>query len=200
MNRLPTRIRVVLFLAFAPQLVGFSGVLAQRLELQPGDKAQVSMNDPALLPFEGSVTETWDGGFEIEVRGESRPRRVDFADVSSLQRSLRVGTQVVNGAWIGGVVGGATGFIGGYCYQLYDDGCAKNSGDGAQGALVGTVAGSLVGAGIGLMIGRYGPWEAVADVGGPGGSGALDRVSVDLLPYPDGRIGLGVTLSLGGGR
>ena len=33
-----------------------------------------------------------------------------------------------------------------------------------------------------------------------GGSGALDRVSVHLLPYPDGRIGLGVTLSLGGGR
>jgi hypothetical protein len=199
MNRFPTRIRVVLFFAFAPQLVGFSGVLAQRLELQPGDKAQVSMNDPALLPFEGSVTETWDGGFEIEVRGESRPRRVDFADVSSLQRSLRVGTQAANGAWIGGVVGGATGFIGGYCYQ-FDDGCARNSGDGAQGALVGTVAGSLVGAGIGLMIGRYGPWEAVADVRGPGGSGALDRVSVDLLPYPDGRIGLGVTLSLGGGR
>ena len=72
MNRLPTRIRVVLFFAFALQLVGFSGVLAQRLELQPGDKAQVSMNDPALLPFEGSVTETWDGGFEIEVRGELR--------------------------------------------------------------------------------------------------------------------------------
>ncbi len=200
MNRLPTRIRVVLFLGFASQLVGFSEILAQRLELQPGDKAQVSMNDPALLPFEGSVTETWDGGFEIEVRGESRPRRVDFADMSSLQRSRRLGTQVANGSWIGGVVGGATGFILGYCYQLYDDGCAKNSGDGAQGALVGTVAGSLVGAGIGLMIGRYGPWEAVADVGGPGGSGALDRVSVDLLPYPDGRIGLGVTLSLGGGR
>ncbi len=200
MNRLATRTRVVLFLGFAPQFIGFSGVLAQRLELQPGDKAQVSMNDPALLPFEGSVTETWDGGFEIEVRGESRPRRVDFADVSSLLRSLRVGTQVVNGAWIGGVVGGATGFILGYCVHLYEDGCVKNSGDGAQGALVGTVAGSLVAAGIGLTIGRYGPWEAVADVGGPGGSGALDRVSVDLLPYPDGRIGLGVTLSLGGGR
>ena len=200
MNRLPTRIWVVLFLGFAPQFIGFSGVLAQRLELQPRDKAQVSMNDPALLPFEGSVTETWDGGFEIEVRGESRPRRVHFAEVESLQRSLRVGTQAVNGAWIGGVVGGATGFILGYCYQLYEDGCAKNSGDGAQGLLVGVVAGSLVGAGIGLTIGRYGPWEAVADVGGPGGSGALDRVSVDLLPYPDGRIGLGVTLSLGGGR
>ena len=115
------------------------------------------MNDPALLPFEGSVTETWDGGFEIEVRGESRPRRVDFADVSSLQRSLRVGTQVVNGAWIGGVVGGATGFIGGYCVHLYEDGCAKNSGDGAQGALVGTVAGSLVGAGIATPIVRRWP-------------------------------------------
>ncbi len=63
MNRLPTRIRVVLFFAFAPQLVGFSGVLAQRLELQPGDKAQVSMNDPALLPFEGSV------GVEATPRG-----------------------------------------------------------------------------------------------------------------------------------
>ena len=198
MNRLPTRIRVVLFFAFAPQLVGFSGVLAQRLELQPGDKAQVSMNDPALLPFEGSVTETWDGGFEIEVREESRPRRVDFADVSSLQRSLRVGTQVVNGAWIGGVVGGATGFILGYCYQLYNDGCAANSGDGAQGLLVGAVAGSLVGAAVGWMNIHYGPFEAV-DVAGPR-SGTLDRLSVDLLPYPDGRIGLEVTLALGGGR
>jgi len=106
MKRLPTRVRVALLLVFAPQLVGFSGVLAQRLELQPGDKAQVSMNDPALLPFEGSVTETWDGGFEIEVRGESRPRRVDFADVSSLQRSRRLGRRIRNGAWIGGVVGG----------------------------------------------------------------------------------------------
>ena len=125
---------------------------------------------------------------------------MNFADVSSLQRSLRFGTQVANGAWIGGVVVGATGFILGYCFQIFDDGCAKDWGDGGQGLLVGAAAGSLVGAGIGLMIGRYGPWEAVDDVGGPGGSGALDRVSVDLLPYPDGRIGLGVTLSLGGGR
>ena len=200
MKRIRTRVRVALLLVFAPQLVGFSGVLAQRLDLQTGDKAQVFMNDPFLLALEGSVTETWDGGFGIEVRGESTPRRVDFADVSSLQRSRRLGRRIRNGALIGGVVGGATGFIAGYCYQLYDDGCAKNSGDGAQGLLVGVAVGSLVGAGIGLTIGRYGPWEAVADVGGPGGSGALDRVSVDLLPYPDGRIGLGVTLRLGGGR
>ncbi len=197
MNRLPTRIRVVLFFAFAPQLVGFSGVLAQRLELQPGDKAQVSMNDPALLPFEGSVTETWDGGFEIEVRGESRPRRVDLADVSSLQRSRRLGRRIRNGALIGGVVGGAIGFIGGYCYKLYNDGCAKNLGDGEQGLLVGAAVGSLVGAAVGWMNIHYGPFEAV-DLGPR--SGTLDRLSVDLLPYPDGRIGLGVTLSLGGGR
>ena len=58
MNRVPTRIRVLLFLAFASQFVGLSGVLAQRLEMQPGDKAQVSMNDPGLSPFEGRVTET----------------------------------------------------------------------------------------------------------------------------------------------
>ena len=198
MNRLPTRIRVVLFLAFAPQLVGFSGVLAQRLELQPGDKAQVSMNDPALLPFEGSVTETWDGGFEIEVRGESRPRRVDFADVSSLQRSRRLGRRIRNGALIGGVVVGAIGFIGGYCYNIGEDWCAKNSGDGQQGLLVGAVVGSLVGAAVGWMNIHYGPFEAV-DLAGPR-SGTLDRLSVGLLPYPDGRIGLGVTLRLGGGR
>ncbi len=194
MNRLPTRIRVVLFLGFAPQLVGFSEVLAQRLELQPGDKAQVSMNDPALLPFEGSVTETWDGGFEIEVRGESRPRRVDLADVSSLQRSRRLGRRIRNGALIGGVVVGAIGFIGGYCYNIGEDWCAKSSEDGQQGLLVGAVVGSLVGAAVGWMNIHYGPFEAV-DLAGPR-SGTLDRLSVDLLPYPDGRIGLGVTLAL----
>jgi len=156
------------------------------------------MNDPALLPFEGSVTETWDGGFEIEVRGESRPRRVDFAEVESLRRSLRLGTQAAKGALIGGVVGGATGFILGYCYQLYDDGCAKNLGDGEQGLLVGAAVGSLVGAAVGWMNIHYGPFEGV-DLAGPR-SGTLDRLSVDLLPYPDGGIGLGVTLSLGGGR
>ena len=143
MDRLPTRIRVVLFLGFAPQFIGFSGVLAQRLELQPGDKAQVSMNDPALLPFEGSVTETWDGGFEIEVRGESRPRRVDFADVSSLQRSRRLGRQIRNGALLGGVPLGGLGFLIGYCVRFYgsSDGCAKDLDEGIKAGLaVGVLA------------------------------------------------------------
>ncbi len=194
MNRLPTRIRAALFFAFALQLIGSSGVLGQRLDLQPGDKALVALNDEALLPFEGRVTETWDSGFEIEVRRESRPRRVDLADVSSLQRSRRLGRRILNGALIGGVVGGATGFIGGYCYQLFDDGCAQNLGDGAQGLLVGAVVGSLVGAAVGRMFSHYGPFEAV-DLAGPR-SGTLDRLSVDLLPYPDGRIGLLVTLAL----
>ena len=192
MKPLFARVRVVLLLLLATQLVATQGIFAQGSALQEGSRARVVFRDPTATPLEGRVIETWDDGFAIDVRGESMPRRVDFAEVESLQRSLRVGTQVVNGAWIGAVVGGATGFILGYCVHLYEDGCAKNSGDGAQGALVGTVAGSLVGAGIGLTIGRYGPWVAVA--------GALDRVSVGLLPYPDGRIGLGVTLALGGGR
>ncbi len=200
MNRLPTRIRVVLFLAFAPQLVGFSGVLAQRLELQPGDKAQVSMNDPALLPFEGSVTETWDGGFEIEVRGESRPRRVDFADVSSLQLSRRLGRRIRKGALIGGVPLAGLGFLVGYCFNVsgHNNDCAKDVGTGIEVALFAGVFGALIGAGIGWMFTHYGPFEAV-DLEGPRSSD-VDRLTVGLLPYPDGRIGLGVTLSVGGGR
>ena len=199
MNRLPTRIRVVLFFAFAPQLVGFSGVLAQRLELQPGDKAQVSMNDPALLLFEGGVTETWDGGFEIEVRGESRPRRVDLADVSSLQRSRRLGRRIRKGALIGGVPLAGLGFLVGYCFNASgnDDACKKDVGAGIEGLWAG-VFGALIGAGIGWMFTHYGPFEDV-DLEGPRSSD-VDRLSVGLLPYPDGRIGLGVTLSVGGGR
>ncbi len=199
MDRLPTRIRVVLFLAFAPQLVGFSGVLAQRLALQPRDKAQVSMNDPALMPFEGSVTETWNGGFEIEVRGESRPRRVDFADVSSLQRSRRLGRRIRNGALAGGVPLAGLGFLVGYCFNVSgnDDACKKDVGAGIEGLWAG-VFGALIGAGIGWMFTHYGPFEDV-DLEGPRSSD-VDRLSVGLLPYPDGRIGLGVTLSVGGGR
>jgi len=200
MKHLPTRILVVLFLGFAPQLVGFSEVLAQRLELQPGDKAQVSMNDPALLPFEGSVTETWDGGFEIEVRGESRPRRVDLADVSSLQRSRRLGRRIRNGALVGGVPLGGLGFLIGYCLRVYgpSDGCVKDLDEGIKVGLAVGVVGALIGAGIGWFYSHYGPFEDV-DLEGPR-SGTLDRLSVGLLPYPDGRIGLGVTLSVGGGR
>ena len=200
MNRLPTRIRVVLFFSFAPQLVGFSGVLGQRLELQPGDKAQVSMNDPALLPFEGSVTETWDGGFEIEVRGESTPRRVDLADVSSLQRSRRLGRRIRNGSLVGGVPLGGFFFLMGYCVRLYGprDGCVKDLDVGIKTGLAVGVVGALIGAGIGWFYSHYGPFEDV-DLAGPRSSD-VDRLSVDLLPYPDGRIGLGVTLSVGGGR
>ncbi len=202
MNRLPTRIRVVLFFAFAPQLVGFSGVLAQRLDLQPGDKAQGFMNDPFLPALEGSVTETWDGGFEIEVRGESTPRRVDVAGVSSLQRSRRLGGQARKGALMGGAGLGSLGFLLGYCVQILSSSndCAEDLNAGLGIGLVFGAAGALLGAGIGALRTHYGPFEAVDLEGSAPRSSGLDRVSVDLLPYPDGRIGLGVTLSLGGGR
>ena len=83
MTRLLSRVWIVMFFALAPQFAGFSGVLAQKLELQPRDKTQVSMKSPDVLSFEGVVTETWDGGFDVKVRGERTPRSVDLADVSS---------------------------------------------------------------------------------------------------------------------
>jgi hypothetical protein len=157
------------------------------------------MNDPVLFSFEGSVTETWDGGFEIEVRGESRPRRVDFADVSSLQLSRRLGRRIRKGALIGGVTLAGLGFLVGYCFNVSgnSDACKKDVGAGIEGLWAG-VFGALIGAGIGWMFTHYGPFEDV-DLEGPRSSD-VDRLSVGLLPYPDGRIGLGVTLSVGGGR
>ena len=157
------------------------------------------MNDPVLLLFDGSVTETWDGGFEIEVRGESRPRRVDFADVSSLQLSRRLGRRIRKGALIGGVPLAGLGFPVGYCFTgSGNDECPKDVGAGIGVALFAGVFGALIGAGIGWMFTHYGPFEDV-DLEGPRSSD-VDRLSVGLLPYPDGRIGLGVTLSVGGGR
>ena len=101
----------VLLLAHAP-----SGVLAQRLDLQPGDKVEV-ISDRVFFPFEGRVTETWDGGFEIEVRGESRPRRVDISDVASLKRSRRLGWQGSKGVLDLGV-----GLVA-HCLVQSRDGC-----------------------------------------------------------------------------
>ena len=103
------------------------------------------------------MVDAWEDGFEIDVRGEARSLRVDFADA-----------------------------------------CAEDIGQGITAGAVGAAAGALVGGGIGLLIGGYGPWESVVDLGGPARSGDRNRVSVDVRPYPDGRIGLGVRLALGG--
>ena len=136
----------VLLLAHAP-----SGVLAQRLDLQPGDKVEV-ISDRVFFPFEGRVTETWDGGFEIEVRGESRPRRVDISDVASLKRSRRLGGQGSKDALE----------LVAHCLAQSRDLC--NGVDGGGIAVVGLVLGAalaLIGADIVGMSSHYGPFEAV---------------------------------------
>ena len=132
--------------------------------------------------------------------GESTARRVDFADVSSLQRSRRLGRRIRNGALVGGVPLGGLGFLIGYCVRFYgpSDGCVKDLDEGIKAGLAVGVVSALIGAGIGWFYSHYGPFEDI-DLEGPRSS-ALDRLSVDLVPYPDGRIGLGVILSLGGGR
>ena len=190
---------VALLVALLPQVVISQGALAQGLDLQQGSKARVVLRDPTVAPFEGTVIETRSDGFQIDVRGESTPRRVDFADIESLQRAVRLGTRAAAGARLGGMTLGITGFIVGYCINVFGSGCAKDLRPGSVGLLVGAAAGVLIGGGIGMLMTRYGPWETLADLGAPGGSSALDRLSVDVLPYPDGRIGLGVTLTLGGG-
>ena len=138
MKHLAARVRVVLLLAFVPQVVASQEVLAQSQELQRGNKAHVVLLDPNARPLQGSVIETWDDGFEIEVGGESRPRRVDFAEVESLQRSVRLGTKWGKGALIGAAVLGLPGFLLGFCFDPYGVGCA---GDFRTGTAVGLVAG-----------------------------------------------------------
>lgn len=199
MKHSSARVWIALLLAFVSQPIAYQGVLAQGPELQERSRARVVLRDPNVAPFEGSVIETWADGFAIDVRGEPTPRRVEFAEVESLQRSLRLGTRAGRGAILGGGVAGVTGFIFGYCFQIFAEGCAEDFRTGVAAGLVAGAGGALVGAGIGWMITRYGPWETVADLGGSGRSGTLDRLSVELLPYPDGRIRLGVSLALGGG-
>jgi hypothetical protein len=199
MKHSAARIRVALLLACASQLIVSQGAFGQGPTLQQGSKAQVVLRDRSVLPFEGRVTETWDDGFTIDINGQSRPQRVYFAEVESLQRSLRLGSKVGEGAKYGGAIMGGAGFLLGYCFQLFSDQCAEDVEAGIIAGLAAGAAGALVGAGIGALMGRYGPWEAVTNLGGPDRSGDSDRLSVDLLPYPDGRIGLGVSLNVGGG-
>ena len=195
MKHSSVRVRIVLLLAFAPQVFACQAVLAQASELPPGTKARVVLLDRGAEPLEGSVVLTSDDGFEIDVRGESRIRRVDFAEIESLQRSLRVGTHWMRGAVAGGVVSGVTGFIFGYCFQLFDSGCARDIRTGTAAGLAAGAGGALVGAGIGSLIGRYSPWEPVTGIEGTDGSGDRGRLGVEVMPYPDGRVGVGVTLA-----
>jgi hypothetical protein len=191
-----------MFFALAPQFAGFSGVLAQKLELQPRDKTQVSMKSPDVLSFEGVVTETWDGGFDVKVRGERTPRSVDLADVSSLLRSRRLGGRAGKGALVGGGILGGTGFFLGYCVQILSSSseCAEDFDAAIKIGLPAFAIGAVIGAGIGAMFSRYSPFEAVDLDGSDPRSSSLDRFHVDLVPFPDGRIGLGMTLGIGGGR
>ena len=85
---------VLAILLVLPAAFVSSDVLAQELDLQPGDKAQVFVGAPVTSHLEGTVTETWVGGFEMEVRGESMPHRVDLAEVVSLQRQHRLGRRI----------------------------------------------------------------------------------------------------------
>jgi hypothetical protein len=152
------------------------------------------------MAFEGKVTETWDSGFAIDVKGESTPRRVEYAEVESLHRSYRMGGRVGEGALKGGAATGALGFLIGYCVQIMSSSsdCAENLNAGLGIGLVFGAAGALIGAGVGALLRHDSPFEAV-DLEGAR-SGELDRVSIEVLPHPDGRIGLGVSVGVGGGR
>ncbi len=194
----PPQMSVALLVAFLLQVVISEGALAQGPEPQQGSKARVVLSDPTVAPFVGTVIETRGDGFDMDVEGESTPRRVDFADVESLQRAVRLGTRARMGALLGGATLAVTGFVVAYCVNVFGSGCARDLRTGSAGLLVGAGAGILIGGAIGSLITHYGPWETVSDLGAPDGSRALDRLRVDLLPYPDGRIGLGVTLALGG--
>lgn len=119
--------------------------------------------------------------------------------MESLQLSRRLGTQAGQGALVG-VPFAIVGFVFGYCVDFLSSsgGCAKNLDDGVGVGLVLGGSTALIGAGIGWMISRYSPFEAV-DLEGAR-SRDLDRVGIKVLPHPDGRIGLGVTVGVGGGR
>ncbi len=195
MKHLSARVGFVLLLTLVPQVVISQSALAQGPVLQEGGKAHVVLRDGNAAPFQGSVTEVWDDGFEISVSGESQRRRVDYAEVESLRRSLRLGTKARKGALIGGGILGVTGFFLGYCFQIFDDGCAEDLRTGAGIGLGGVAVGALIGGGIGMLMHNYGPFEAVADLGGPSRSDS-NRLSVEVQPFPGGGIGLGVRLGL----
>ena len=193
MKDLSARVRFVLLLALVLQVVTSQSALAQGQVLQEGSKAHVVLRDGNAAPFQGSVTEVWDDGFEISVSGESRRRRVDYAEVESLRRSPRLGTKALKGALIGGGILGVTGFFLGYCFQIFNDGCAEDLRSGTRIGLGGAAIGAVIGGGIGLLMHDYGPFETVSDLGGPTRSDS-NRLSFEVQPYPDGRIGLGVRL------
>jgi hypothetical protein len=200
MKRLSLGIQVILLLALVPQVVISQGIAAQGPGLQVGDKAQGFMNDRFRVGFEGKVTETWDSGFAIDVKGEPTPRRVEYADVESLQRSYRMGGRARESALKAGAVSGGLGFLLGYCVQIMSSSseCAENTNGGIAVGLVFGAAGALIGAGVGALLRHDSPFESV-DLE-DSRSGDLDRVSIEVLPHPDGRIGLGVTVGVGGGR
>ncbi len=93
-----------------------------------------------------------------------RVRRSDIAvprdDITKLETSRSIGNQGLKGFFVGGAIGAAIGFPFGYCFQIFADGCAEDTGAGLQTAF----AVGLVTGGIGFLLGRRSPrWGPYQD-------------------------------------
>jgi hypothetical protein len=199
MTRLPSRVGVALLLVLVTHLIGADEGLAQALDLRPGDRVMASLSDPSAPPLEGSVTDLWEGGLSIRTRGQPTARRVDLGDLSSLQRSRRLGGRAQKGALIvgGGLALAGYGLVCGLSSSS-GDGCSRDEANAFKVGLILGVPGALLGAGIGALFGHYGPFEPV-NLDGSARRSNANRLRMKVMPGETGGVSVRLAVTVGGG-
>ena len=166
------RVAAALFAAGTLSLVSSTASSGQVASIKPGERLRVTIGvrsqaDPRV------ITPSVVKGRLESLREDSLLVRVGTADsvaafaISAFEGpnhylEVHAGSQARNGALAGLAVGGLTGFLVGYCFQLFSDSCAN---DAAAGLGVGAVfgaAGTLAGALVGALVDRYEPVDSTA--------------------------------------
>ncbi|NIM48163.1 MAG: hypothetical protein GTN78_20795 [Gemmatimonadales bacterium] len=165
-------------LAFAP----FTSVLAQEqsLPLEPGQRVRVTA--PNLRMRHQLATFEALRGDTLVVTADST-MYCPLASVTRFEVDQGRKSEWKTGLIVGAFVGAIGGGIAGYVIEGIDDYSPEYPLPVAGGALAGAAVMGGLGAGIGAFI-KTDRWEEIP----------LDRLRVSLVPRPDGRFGLSLSL------
>jgi hypothetical protein len=155
----------------------------QEPPVAPGDRVRVTAPNEVSGRFVGTVMKIGADTCVLEVEGRAEALALPLASVTSLEVSRGRKSNILKGAGIGLLIGGAVGIVAGV---------AACSGDGCEyaGATVGSLG--AIGAGVGLLIGTSAGASSSGELWEPV---PLDQLRVTIAPHPRGGLAIRVSVA-----
>lgn len=168
--------------------------LAQTNPLGPGSVLRFRPMNPAPgRSLIGTLREVRDDSLFIQLKGDafSTAYPASILGDPDYKVQSKTGTKAVPVAVGGFVVGAGLGFVVGYCFQIFGDGCAHNLDGGVKaGAALGGIS-ALLGAFMGSLVPKF------EDIDGDPFGGARPRLATYIDPM--GRFGVSLRFGAPGG-